>query len=288
MKIVLIHNSLSGQNMTLPQLKKMFRRHKVTVTDSFSARQLNSAKLAALVQRGVTVAVVGGDGTHSNVAELIAGTKSTLLPLPGGTFNHFVRDLGMESDIEAVLGHLDDARKRMIDVAYVNGRLFLNNSNIGMYPFSLLEQKKTRRIVGKWLAAAWTAVIQMVEFRRHRLNIDGRNIRTPFVFVGNNEYDLQAIGLPPKTTLVGGKLFVVVSTSSTRFGFMKAVFMAALGRARQHDELEIDQPSQLTIDSPHKKIAISYDGEAVTTIPPLHYHIEPKHLRVMYVPKSDV
>lgn len=288
MNIVLIYNPSSGQNMTLRQLKGLFRRYGVTVSYSFSVRQMQSKKLASLVRRGVVVAAVGGDGTHSSVAQLVGGTKSTLLPFPGGTFNHFVRDLGMAGDIETILTGLAHAKKKMIDVAYANERLFLNNSNIGMYPFSLIERKKARRIIGKWPAAAWSALSQVIEFHRRTLLINGRIIKTPFVFVGNNEYDLTAVGMPPKKTLSGGKLFVVVSTSQSRLAFMKAVFMTALGKAYQHDELEVHRLKKLTIDSHHPKITISYDGEATKITPPLHYQLKPKYLRVMYVPKSDV
>src|SRR5690242_13805235 len=105
----------------------MLRKYDIKLDYSFTVKQLSSRKLSSLVRSGCMVMAVGGDGTLNAVARLLVGTPSVLLPLPGGTFNHFIRDLGMSSDVEENLSHIKRGKKKKIDVAYVNDQLFLNN-----------------------------------------------------------------------------------------------------------------------------------------------------------------
>src|SRR5690606_9652045 len=119
---------------------------------------------------------------------------------PGGTFNHFVRDLGMHPTVEENIASLESARIEKIDVGYVNDELFLNNSNLGLYPFSLIERKTTKRLIGKYAAATLSALDQLMLFRRHSLNIDGEVIKSPFVFIGNNVYDIQNSLVPERSS----------------------------------------------------------------------------------------
>src|SRR5207302_4534411 len=54
--------------------------------------------------------------------------------VPAGTRNHFALDLGV--DREDVVGALDafvDGGERRVDLAEVNGRVFVNNVSLGLY-----------------------------------------------------------------------------------------------------------------------------------------------------------
>lgn len=284
MNIVLMHNAKSGSSKSLRELKNLLKSGGLTVRYSFTVQQLKSRKLANLIAEGVTIAAIGGDGTLNAVARLIVGTESILLPLPGGTFNHFIRDLGMSANVEEVMANMQHAKKTRVDVGYVNDELFLNNSNIGLYPFSLIERKKTKQLVGKYPAAVLSAFDQLAIFRRHKLVIDGVKVRAPFVFVGNNAYEMTNAFVPQRSKLTRGILTIMIATSSSRLQLIATVAAVLRGKSEVRDDFTLRVAPAIRIDSHHAYIPVSFDGEVKRLVPPLMYRSRPKSLHVMYVP----
>ena len=285
MNVVVVYNKKSGSEYSLRRIRTLCRSAGIKVDYSFTVNQLGSVKLAHLIERGVILAVVGGDGTLNAAARLVAGTKSTMLPLPGGTFNHFVRDLGMPMHLPDALEQAPKYARRTVDIAEVNGELFLNNSNVGLYPFSLIERKATKRIVGKWVAAALSVVDQLALFRRHALKIDGKRVHSPFVFVGNNRYDIESAVIPVRTRFDENVLTVMIATSERRLQLLAAVFAVLRGDVSKRSDFTVMERRELSIYSHRSKIAVSLDGEVRRLHPPLVYRIRPSGLRVL-APKN--
>ncbi len=78
--------------------------------------------------------MAGGDGSQAVVAAVAAAHDLPFVCVPAGTRNHFALDLGVDRD--DVVGALDaygDARQARIDLAEVNGRVFVNNVSLGVY-----------------------------------------------------------------------------------------------------------------------------------------------------------
>lgn len=286
MKVVVIYNPASGSQYSLKRIRQLFKQSGVAIDYSFTIKQLSSQKLAGLVKRGVTVAVVGGDGSLNSVARLLVGTKSVLLPLPGGTFNHFIRDLGMPPTVEEAMASIDNGEVHAIDVAYVNDELFLNNSNIGLYPFSLIERKATKRLIGKWMAAGLSIFDQLSLFRRHSLVIDGEKIKSPFVFVGSNHYDIKQSLIPRRTGFTRGVLTVMIATSRSRSALVRAIFAVLRGNVSHRDDFTLSYRKTLSIYSHRSSIPVSFDGEVKRLSTPLVYRIEPKKLKVLVIKAS--
>lgn len=284
MNVVLVHNAQSGSAKDIRALTSMLRSSGVSVTHSFSIKELESEHYGSLVHRGVIVMAVGGDGTLNAAARTIVGTKSTLLPMPGGTFNHFVRDLGMAPTIEDNLARLHHAHQVRIDVGYVNGELFLNNSNIGLYPFSIAERQRTKKLLGKWAAAVLSAVDQLVRFKLYELTIDGDRFRTPFVFVGNNRFDISKSLIPERSKLNDGVLTVMIAPTRSRAGFFKALLSVLRGDVSGPESMNVQTRTSLLVESNRPTIVVSYDGEVTRVETPLRYSVEPKALKVMVVP----
>ena len=281
MNIIVIYNPKSGSEYSLRHIRQLCRAHNIAIDYSFKVTQLGSKRLARLVQSGVVVGVVGGDGTLRSVARLLIGTKSTLLALPGGTFNHFVRDIGVEPTLDAAFAQVHSMRRRAIDTAEVNGELFLNNSNLGLYPFSLIERKTTKKILGKWIAAALSMMDQLGLFRRHALIIDGKPIRSPFIFVGNNSFDISRSLIPQRTEFNKGVLCVMISTAKTRRNLIATVLAVMRGTVTKRDDFSMSHRGELIIDSNRATIPVSLDGEVKRLSPPLKYLSRPKSLNVM-------
>jgi diacylglycerol kinase family enzyme len=148
---------------------------------------------AAIAARPRLIVAGGGDGTISAVAGALVDTGIALGVLPLGTLNHFAKDLGIPLELEAAVRVLAEGRTARIDVGEVNGRIFVNNSSLGLYPeiVRLRERQQKRFGRAKWVAFARAAVatLRRYPFLGVSLTIDGAKAlrRTPFVFIGNNE-----------------------------------------------------------------------------------------------------
>ena len=80
------------------------------------------------------LAMAGGDGSQAVVAAIAAELDLPYACVPAGTRNHFALDLGVDRD--DVVGALDafvDGGERRVDLAVVNGRVFVNNVSLGLY-----------------------------------------------------------------------------------------------------------------------------------------------------------
>jgi diacylglycerol kinase family enzyme len=93
----------------------------------------------------VVFVAAGGDGTVNAVASAVAGTERCMGVLPVGTLNHFAHDLGLPLKLEAAVAAITGGRTRGIDVAEVNGAVFVNNSSIGAYPTMVLDRERMRK-----------------------------------------------------------------------------------------------------------------------------------------------
>ena len=173
------------------------------------------AARAASARTSVVVAA-GGDGTVSRVAAGLLGTPATLGVLPLGTLNHFARDLHIPFNLEQAVATIAGGRVGRIDVGHVNDRVFVNNSSIGIYP-GIVEAREELRRLGhrKWAAFGLATFRVLRHYRGVLVRIDAGGVqtvwRTPFVFVGNNEYELDGIHLGSRPRLDGGRLFTYLA-----------------------------------------------------------------------------
>src|SRR5206468_3973051 len=87
----------------------------------------------------------GGDGTIGGVAAALVGTDVPLGILPLGRANHFARDLGIPATLQDALELIADGHSTVIDTGEVNGRIFVNNSSLGAYPFFVMDRERRRR-----------------------------------------------------------------------------------------------------------------------------------------------
>src|SRR5688500_3590360 len=140
---------------------------------------LTDAARAALAQGADVVIAGGGDGTVSAVAGVLAGTPALLGVLPMGTLNHFARDMRVpprpEHAARLIADALRDAepspagrRVHAVDVGDVNGRCFVNNASIGLYPHIVSKRERQQERFGrnKWVAM-FVAIVSV--FRRYPL-----------------------------------------------------------------------------------------------------------------------
>jgi len=243
------------------------------------------AKQAALSDADVIVAG-GGDGTISSIASAAIGSGKTMGVLPFGTMNHFAKDLHIPLDLEGAIQTIVAGNVVRIDVGEVNGRMFVNNSSLGLYPSIVQERQKQQRLGwGKWPAYVWAglAVLRRYPFLNVRLSVDGNELssRTPFVFIGNNEYEMETLNIGGRNCLDAGELSLYMSDRVSRLGLIRLALRALFGGLRQEKDFIALCTQEIWIGTRHKHIRVALDGEVVVMEPPLHYRVHPQALRVL-------
>ena len=237
-------------------------------------------------EKPARIIVGGGDGTMSATASVIADTGIALGVLPLGTLNHFAKDLRIPLDPAEAARIAIQGKVAPIDVGEVNGRAFLNNASIGLYPAMVRQRENQRRRLGrsKWHAMFWAAltVLRAHPFLHLRLLFDGieHRRRTPFVFIGNNVYSMQGFDIGARERLDCGVLSLYLTQRRGRLSFVTLALRALLGRLHQGSDFEAGTTRELRIDSRHRRLLVAIDGEIEPMDLPLEFRIRPGALRV--------
>lgn len=237
--------------------------------------------------RASIVVAGGGDGTVSGVVAGMLGSPAALGVLPLGTLNHFARDLGIPIDLRDAVAVVAARHTVRVDVGQVNDRVFINNCSIGLYP-NIVEERERLRREGhfKWPAMAIATLRVLRRYRgvAVRIGVGGlqRTWRTPFVFVGNNEYAIEGFQLGVRARLDQGQLFVYL-TPRTRTRDLPMLFARALaGRAGESGAFEIVAATDLSIETRVvSRIRVAVDGEIVPMRTPLRFSTRPGALPVV-------
>jgi diacylglycerol kinase family enzyme len=229
----------------------------------------------------------GGDGTLATVASVAASKGIAFGMLPLGTRNHFSRDLGIPQDIEGAVAVIARGHTHKIDLGEVNGRIFINNSSIGLYPRivrrRVVQQERLGR--GKWYAALLAAfrALRRSPFYYVRFSLGGRSFlrKVPFVFVGNNLYEMDLYNIGSRLNIDRGVLCVYFVHRGGRLGVLKLLFRTLIGRLKQWRDFEEIETESITINTRKQKIMVALDGEVVIMETPLEYRSLPGALTVI-------
>lgn len=241
---------------------------------------------AAVDAGGRVIVAAGGDGTVNAVAAAVVGRDIPLAVLPTGTLNHFAKDMGIPLELPEAVGVACDGVVRRVDVGEVNGRIFLNNSSIGVYPRIVeLRNRHGGRGAAKWIAALWAtlAVLRRRPFVGVRIRTDDEVVvrRTPFVFVGNNEYKMMGLSAGSRDSLSDGFLAVYVMRGSHRSGVLGLAWRVLWRGVDGVDELELLKVTDTEIETRRRRLQVSLDGEVVVLESPLTYRVRPAALGVL-------
>jgi diacylglycerol kinase family enzyme len=217
--------------------------------------------------------MAGGDGSQAAVAAVAASRGLPFVCVPAGTRNHFALDLGVDRrDLIGALDAFADAGERVVDIATVNGRTFVNNVSLGIYADAVQSDGYRR-------AKLRTLLTTMAEWAREGPRLDlhwtgpGGHAHAAggAILVSNNAYRLaHAVGSGTRPRMDEGRLGVVVAAGPTE----RATHLHRPQRPwREWGAAEFE------VDADHP-VPAGIDGEAVVLDPPLRFRIEPRALRV--------
>ena len=282
--------SRCGGEALCEQIEASFRAHGIVAEiPAVPAGGLAEAVAQAreMLKQGALDAIVagGGDGTISTVAGVMAGTDYPMGLLPLGTLNHFARDLNIPLDLDEAIAVIAAGATRRVDVAEANGRIFINNSSIGLYPRMVLDRERQRQPkMPKWLAMipAMLRTLWNLPVRRLTITAAGRTetFRSPCVFVGNNNYRLTGAAVGERDQLDQGRLCLYIARSQRRLALLGLVLRALLGWLDSARDLQSLAVASVAIGSRRKRLLASFDGEIEIVRTPIRYSIKPAALRV--------
>ena len=246
-------------------------------------------RLARHAEEGDAELIVagGGDGTISTVAASAMRSGKTLGILPLGTLNNFSKDLEIPQNLNAAVRVVAQGVVKEIDVAEVNGRIFINNSSIGLYPKMVVRRDQQQQKIGrgKWTAAFWASLrlFQISPFLIVDIELDGKVFerKTPFVFVGNNEYQMDMYNIGRRPSLEEGTLSLYYLHRQGRWGLVMLMWKTVSGGLKQWKDFEAVTTEHVTINSKRSRLRVAFDGETSVLRPPLEYRIRPKALKVI-------
>lgn len=235
----------------------------------------------------------GGDGTMNAVASVLVGTEISLGVLPLGTLNHFAKDLHIPLDMAEAVATIIAGHAAQVDVGEVNGRIFLNNSSLGLYPSIVHHREKQQEQLGrgKWPAFVWATlgVLRRYPFLSVRLSVNGEQLlrRTPFVFIGNNEYEMDSFSIGSRGCINAGQLSLYMPHHTGRLGLLRLALRAFVHRLRAAKDFDALCMKDAIIETRRKRMHVATDGEVTLMDTPLHYRVRPGALRVI-VPDAAI
>ena len=297
--VTVIVNAASGGSRA-----EEFRR---LIEEEFRARGVEAevllakggARLAALARRAregrsETLVAAGGDGTVNAVAAELLGTDKRLGVLPVGTFNYFAKNLGIPLDLAGAVRNIAEGRAADVDVCEVNGRIFINNSSIGLYPSIIRQRERDYRRWGRRQLVAYFAALRVIFGREAFLNVritteEGGELleRTPLVFVGGNKFQLEEFDLPGRRCVRRGEMAIYVARTEGKLGLLRLALQALLKRLHGERRLEVMCAGEALVETRRgRRLHVALDGEVVVLETPLLFRTRPAALKVL-VPAGD-
>lgn len=272
-------------------------RAALDASGAFDVHDVAPAQIAdtvrQIVQGGAKrILVAGGDGTIATAACSLIDTDTELAILPGGTLNHFARDLGISTVAAEAIELAIRPETRTVDVGVVNGRVFLNTSSVGGYVRFIRTRERLEHHLGYRLASLLAAVRMMTSVRRMgvEIQLEGRTklFRTPLVFIGVGERELKFPVLGRRVPDGRHGLHVMVVKGRSRLHLVAIGMTAILGgldavsRAGHFDDIIADR---LRIDMKGAGW-VALDGEVALLGTPLDYELRSGALSVVCQPPS--
>jgi diacylglycerol kinase family enzyme len=237
----------------------------------------------AIADGAEVIGVAGGDGSQAIVADVARTCDVAFVCVPAGTRNHFALDLGLDRhNVAAALDAFGEAVERRVDLARVNGRVFVNNASLGIY--AAIVQSEAYRGAKLGTAAGVLPDLLGPQAPPFDLRYDGpdgtRHDTADLLVVSNNPYALRTLsGIGSRARLDRGVLGVVAVRVERPRDISALLAHDAAGAVTRHPGVRAWTAESFRAESA-LPIPVGLDGEALVMRPPLDFHTLPAALRV--------
>ncbi len=281
------HEATALQRSTIEQvLHDAGRQYTLSVVEDPAGLDAMAERMAAQARDGNGILVAaGGDGTINTVAAKAVAAGCAFGVLPQGTFNYFGRTHGIPEDLGDAVRALLTASVQPVQVGMVNERIFLVNASIGLYPQILEEREADKKQFGRSRLVALLSMIKTAlgapQYLRIEMERDGKlqKLRTPMLFVGNNQLQIEQLGIAPlSSALDDGKLVAIAPRSVGRIGMIGLMLRGALGQLGSASNLVAFgfrslAVKQVTLYGRRRRIKVATDGEVTLIDTPLTFRV---------------
>ncbi|NMO05224.1 phosphatase PAP2 family protein [Gordonia sp. TBRC 11910] len=224
--------------------------------------------------------VAGGDGTVATVARYAIGADKPLAVFPGGTFNHFARDIGAAT-VAATVKSIQDGRVARVDAVWLNDdKLLLNTASIGAYPeFVRARTRYQRRRIERPTATMHAILKVLRNSAPVNVRIEGRPTTVSFFFLGNSVYGAPSFLPGRRSRLDDGVLDVRYLEDGHRNATTRLLSSWISGRIRNSKVYRELQAPVVTIES-DEPFRVAHDGEAGELYTRARFRVAYRELRV--------
>jgi diacylglycerol kinase family enzyme/membrane-associated phospholipid phosphatase len=259
--VVLVVNPASGGGTgadVIDQVREALPRTEiVTVNEGDDVEK----ELRAAAERAEVLAVAGGDGTVACAAGIADETGVPLAVFPGGTFNHFAKDIGCET-VAKTVETIRQGAVSCVDIVCLNdGQLVINTASIGAYPMFVQTREKFEHKIGKPLAGIYAMFHTLRRGVPVRIKYDNKTLQTSLFFLGNSVYLPSGFAPSRRTQMDDGLLDVRILETGRRLARMRILVALALGRLTRsplYHEMRVPEFSFTAVDGP---TVLAHDGE---------------------------
>jgi diacylglycerol kinase family enzyme len=244
---------------------------------------------------GIVVAA-GGDGTINAVAQEVLGSGCRFGVLPQGTFNFFGRTHGIDADPAQATRALLAGSEAAAQVGRINGRVFLVNASLGLYPDLLEDREAAKQKFGRSRGIAMAAGLRSLLQSRHQLTLeleaDGRTARrrTPTLVIGNNQLQLAKVGVTESPAVEAGALVAILVRPIGTLALLGLAVRGVLGRLGDAKNADTFVFRRLRIEVGRsrrpRRVKVAVDGEILWLDSPLLVDVAPEALRLIVPPES--
>jgi YegS/Rv2252/BmrU family lipid kinase len=256
------------------------------------------------LERGVThVVSVGGDGTHSEIANAFVGPdgalfpQAALVPLSRGTGGDLVRTLGLPRDPHRSVRDLDLERTALIDVGWLRfrdprgkdaERAFLNVASLGMGGEVDLRVNRTSKALGGFASFLWATLATLVSYRAKRVRFSlnrgpWREEEVILIAVANGQFFGGGMWVAPTARIVDGELAAIAARNMNLLELLPLLAKLYRGAHLGHPKVEDHRIRSLVAESPDE-VWLDVDGEPLGTLP-VEFRVLPGALRILVGPE---
>ena len=256
-----------------------------------------SAKAVALAQeKGGVVVAAGGDGTINAVAAAVLRSGCPFGVLPQGTFNYFGRANAIPQDARAAAAALLGASISPVTVGEVNGRVFLVNASLGLYPQLLEDREAWKQQFGRSRLVAFASGLATIFRARGQLKLEiemaGETtaLRTPTLFIGNNHLQLAQVGIHAvyADAVNRGQLAGIAVRPIGTLALFGLLARGVIGRLGDADHIDSFSFRKLKVAMRGKRrVKVATDGEITWMKPPLVFQVADTPLLLMMPAPAD-